>query len=98
MPETAQQYIQRILGHVEGRDAIKVQQATAPKLSKYAYLTQSVRKPAVRNANQIPHVQYGSFPRYWIADDIIEPAIDRRLVPQVNRIPADRQNPAFLLR
>src|ERR1700721_636663 len=34
MPETAQQYIQRILGHVEGRDAIKVQQATAPKLSK----------------------------------------------------------------
>src|SRR6202140_3130416 len=34
MPETAQQYIQRILGHVEGRDAIKVQRATAPKLRK----------------------------------------------------------------
>src|SRR3984893_12665516 len=34
MPETAQQYIQRILGHVEGRDAIKVQGATAPKLKK----------------------------------------------------------------
>jgi len=34
MPETAQQYIQRILGHVEGRDAIKVQQGTAPKLKK----------------------------------------------------------------
>src|SRR3984893_11859263 len=32
MPETAQQYIQRILGHVEGRDALKVEQATAPKL------------------------------------------------------------------
>jgi DinB superfamily len=32
MPETAQQYIQRILGHVEGRDAIKVQQGTAAKL------------------------------------------------------------------
>jgi hypothetical protein len=34
MPETAQQYIQRILGHVEGRDAIQVQRATAPKLKK----------------------------------------------------------------
>ena len=34
MPETAQQYIERILGHVEGRDAIKVQRATAPKLKK----------------------------------------------------------------
>jgi len=34
MQETAQQYIQRILGHVEGRDAIKVQQGTAPKLKK----------------------------------------------------------------
>jgi hypothetical protein len=32
MPETAQQYIQRILGHVEGRDAIKVQRGTAAKL------------------------------------------------------------------
>lgn len=34
MPETAQQYIQRILGYVEGQDAIKVQRATAPKLKK----------------------------------------------------------------
>ena len=34
MPETAQQYIQRILGHVEGQDAIKVQRGTAPKLKK----------------------------------------------------------------
>ena len=34
MPETAQQYIQRILGHVEGRDAIKVQRETSPKLRK----------------------------------------------------------------
>jgi DinB superfamily len=34
MPETAQQYIQRILGHVEGQDAIKVQRATATKLRK----------------------------------------------------------------
>jgi hypothetical protein len=34
MPETAQQYIQRILGHVEGQDAIKVQRGTAAKLKK----------------------------------------------------------------
>ena len=34
MPETAQQYIQRILGHVEGHDAIKVQRASAAKLKK----------------------------------------------------------------
>jgi DinB superfamily len=34
MQETAQQYIQRILGHVEGQDAIKVQKATAAKLHK----------------------------------------------------------------
>jgi DinB family protein len=34
MPETAQQYIQRILGHVEGQDAIKVQRASAAKLGK----------------------------------------------------------------
>jgi len=34
MPETAQQYIQRILGHVDGQDAMKVQRATAAKLKK----------------------------------------------------------------
>jgi hypothetical protein len=34
MQETAQQYIQRILGHVEGQDAIQVQRATAAKLKK----------------------------------------------------------------
>lgn len=34
MPETAQQYISRILGHVEGQDALKVQRTTAPKLKK----------------------------------------------------------------
>jgi hypothetical protein len=34
MPETAQQYIQRIMSHVEGQDAIKMQRATAPKLKK----------------------------------------------------------------
>ncbi len=34
MQETAQQYIQRILGHVEGQDPIKVQKTTAAKLHK----------------------------------------------------------------
>jgi hypothetical protein len=34
MPETAQQYIQRILSYVEGHDAIKVQRATSAKLKK----------------------------------------------------------------
>src|SRR5215469_9295347 len=34
MPETAEQYIGRILGYVEGQDAIKVQRATAAKLKK----------------------------------------------------------------
>jgi hypothetical protein len=34
MSETAQQYIQRILGHVDGHDAIKVQRAAAAKLKK----------------------------------------------------------------
>lgn len=34
MPETAQQYIARILGHVEGQDALKVQRATAARLKK----------------------------------------------------------------
>jgi hypothetical protein len=34
MPETAQQYTQRILGHVDGQDAIKVQRGTAAKLKK----------------------------------------------------------------
>jgi hypothetical protein len=34
MQETAEQYIQRILGYVKGQDAIKVQGATAAKLKK----------------------------------------------------------------
>jgi hypothetical protein len=34
MPETAQQYISRILGHVEGQDALNVQKATAGRLKK----------------------------------------------------------------
>lgn len=33
MPETPQQYISRILGHVEGKDPLKVQSTTAAKLA-----------------------------------------------------------------
>jgi hypothetical protein len=34
MPETAEQYIERILGYVAGQDAMKVQRTTAAKLKK----------------------------------------------------------------
>jgi hypothetical protein len=34
MSETAEQYIHRILGHVEGQDAMKVQRSTAARLKK----------------------------------------------------------------
>jgi len=34
MKETAQQYTQRILGNVSGKDALKVQKSTAKRLSK----------------------------------------------------------------
>jgi uncharacterized damage-inducible protein DinB len=35
MQETVQQYMQRTLGYVEGKDALKVQAATADKLKKF---------------------------------------------------------------
>jgi len=45
MQETAEQYIHRILGYVDGQDAIKVQRATAGKLTKaIAGLTSSQLK------------------------------------------------------
>ena len=37
MKETPQQYIQRILGHVDGQDEIKVQRTTAGKLKKLVH-------------------------------------------------------------
>jgi uncharacterized damage-inducible protein DinB len=45
MPETAEQYIQRILGHVEGQDALKVQRSTAAKLKK---LTQRLTRKQLK--------------------------------------------------
>ena len=41
MPETPQQYTQRILAHSAGKDAIKIQQSTPPKL---AALTRRLKK------------------------------------------------------
>lgn len=37
MPETAEQYIRRILDHVDGQDPIKVQRSTAAKLKKLTH-------------------------------------------------------------
>jgi|SRR5579871_1355649 len=45
MADTAQQYISRILGHVEGQDALKVQKGTAARLKK---LTQGLTPKQLR--------------------------------------------------
>lgn len=45
MKETAQQYIKRILGHVEGKDPLKVQRSTAKKLEK---VTKRLSKKQIR--------------------------------------------------
>ena len=45
MQETAEQYIGRILGYVEGHDAVKIQRATAGKLKK---LTQGLTPKQLR--------------------------------------------------
>jgi hypothetical protein len=45
MQETAEQYIGRILGHVEGQDALKVQRASAAKIKK---LTRSLTPKQLR--------------------------------------------------
>ena len=45
MKETAEQYIKRILGYVQGRDPLKVQRSTAKKLEK---LTKRLSKKEIR--------------------------------------------------
>jgi uncharacterized damage-inducible protein DinB len=50
MKETAQQYIKRILGHVEGKDPLRIQKSTAKKLEKLVRplgKKQLRRRPAV---------------------------------------------------
>lgn len=49
MPETPQQYTQRLLDHIEGKDALKVQRETAKKLAgliRGLSRKQLTRKPA----------------------------------------------------
>jgi hypothetical protein len=45
MKETAQQYTNRILSHIDGKDPLKVQKSTAKKLDK---LTKRLSKKAIR--------------------------------------------------
>ena len=68
MPETAQQYIQRILSHVEGQDAMKVQRATAVKLKK---LTQGLTP---RELKQRPE------PGKWSIAEIVAHLADVEIV------------------
>ena len=45
MAETVEQYVNRILGNVEGKDPLKVQKNTAKKIEKdYGYLWDDVRE------------------------------------------------------
>jgi hypothetical protein len=68
MPETAQQYIQRILGHVEGHDAVKVQRATAPKLRK---LTQGL---------SLKELKWSPAPGKWSIAEIVAHLADVEIV------------------
>jgi hypothetical protein len=68
MPETAQQYIQRILGHVEGHDAVKVQRATAPKLRK---LTQGL---------SLKELKWSPAPGKWSIAEIVAHLADVEVV------------------
>jgi len=68
MPETAQQYIQRILGHVDGQDALEVQKATAGKLKK---LTRGLTRKQLR---------YQPEPGKWSIAEILAHLADVEIV------------------
>jgi hypothetical protein len=68
MPETPQQYTQRILGNLNGQDPIKVQQATARKLEK---LTRGLSK---KQARQRPE------PGKWSICEILAHLADAEIV------------------
>lgn len=68
MQETAEQYIHRVLGYVEGQDAIKVQRATASKLKK---LTQGL------TAKQL---KWRPEPAKWSISEIIAHLADTEIV------------------
>jgi hypothetical protein len=68
MQETAQQYIERILGYVEGQDALKVQRTTAPKLKK---LVQGLSPR---------QLQWKSDPSKWSITEILAHLSDAEIV------------------
>jgi len=68
MQETAQQYIQRILGHLDGRDPIQIQQATAKKLQKL------VKPLSKKQLSQRPE------PGKWSIAEILAHLADAELV------------------
>ncbi len=77
MQETTEQYIQRILGYVEGQDAIKVQRATAGKLRKLTHgLTAKQMKwrpePAKWSiAEIVAHLAYTEIAASWRMRSVI---------------------------
>src|ERR1700756_1615938 len=68
MPETAEQYIGRILGYVEGQDGIKVQRTTAAKLKK------SIQGLTPKQ------LQWRSAPGKWSIAEIIAHLADAEIV------------------
>jgi hypothetical protein len=68
MQESAQQYIQRILGHVDGQDAIKVQRGTAARLKK------SIRGLTPKQ------LKWRSEPGKWSITEIIAHLADAEIV------------------
>jgi DinB superfamily len=68
MSETPQQYIQRILGHVEGQEPLKVQAATAKKIEK---LMKSVPASRLRKRPE---------PEKWSIAEIVTHLADTEIV------------------
>ena len=68
MPETAEQYIGRILGYVEGQDAVKVQRSTAARLKK------SIRGLTPKQLKSRPE------PAKWSISEILAHLADAEIV------------------
>jgi len=68
MKESAQEYIQRILGHVEGKDALKVQKSTAGRLKK-----------AIRGLNA-KQLRWRPEPEKWSIAEIVAHLADAEIV------------------
>ncbi len=68
MSETPQQYIQRILGHVEGQQPLRIQAATAAKIAR---LLQGVPSSKLRERPA---------PREWSITEIVTHLVDAEIV------------------